>query len=223
MTMIQRSSTYVVTVKSNNIAFAPLYGEFSPANEDSDVLFFGMPSAVLKKLQVEGTAALAKSDEKILSGLKAAGFKADMGIDDTGIWFKYIQRGGGYYLDSGCSQLIADGKIKVKQGQEITEVLPNGLKFTDGEVLEADEVIWATGYSTMRESCRTVFGDEVADRVKDVWGLDEEGEIRTMWRKSGHPGFWFMAGNLALCRWYSRSLALQIKALVEGICKYEDL
>lgn len=75
----------------------------------------------------------------------------------------------------------------------------------------------------MRTQCRSIFGDEVADRVKDVWGFDEEGEIRTMWRKSGHPGFWFMGGNLALCRFYSRALALQIKGLVEGIYAYGDL
>ena len=45
---------------------------------------------------------------------------------------KYFQRGGGYYIDVGASQLIADGKIKVKSGQEIVEILPHGLKFADG-------------------------------------------------------------------------------------------
>ena len=75
----------------------------------------------------------------------------------------------------------------------------------------------------MRTQCRKIFGDEVADQVQDVWGFDEEGEIRTMWRKTGHPGFWFMGGNLALCRWYSRLLALQIKGLEEGLCSYDDL
>lgn len=41
-------------------------------------------------------------------------------------------------------------------------------------------------------------------------------------RRTGHPGFWFFGGNLALCRYFSRMLALQIKALEEGIMKYED-
>lgn len=216
--MVQRSSTYVVTIKSNNAAFSSLYGEASPSNEDSDVLFLGMPNAVVKKLHVEGTTAVEKSDEEILTGLNKAGFVTDKGIDGSGIWMKYLQRGGGYYLDSGCSQLIASGKIKVKQGQEISEVLPHALKFADGETLEADEIIWATGYSSMRSQCRAIFGDGVADRVKDVWGMDEEGEIRTMWRESGHPGFWFMAGNLAQCRWFSRPLAMRIKGIEEGLC-----
>jgi hypothetical protein len=38
-----------------------------------------------------------------------------------------------------------------------------------------------------------------------------------MWRPSGHPGFWFMGGNLALCRIYSKFLALQIKAIEAGL------
>jgi hypothetical protein len=56
-----------------------------------------------------------------------------------------------------------------------------------------------------------------------VWGFDEEGELRMMWRKTGHEGLWFMGGNLALSRYYSRMLALQLKALHEGIMKYDDI
>lgn len=110
----------------------------------------------------------------------------------------------------------------MKQGQEITEILPHGMKFADGSELEADEIILATGYKNMRTQARDIFGDELADRVNDVWGFDEEGEFRTIWRKSGHPGFWFFGGNLGLCRYWSRMLALQIKALEEGICEYSD-
>lgn len=128
--------------------------------------------------------------------------------------------GGGYYIDVGACQLIIDGKIKVKQGKEIEEVLPHGLRFSDGVEIEADEVVLATGYQNMRTQTRLMFGDDVADKVNDVWGLNEEGEMRTIWQRSGHPGFWFHGGNLALCRYYSRFLALQIKAQEEGL--YQD-
>jgi hypothetical protein len=223
VTLIQRSSTFVVSAETNLEHMAGLYGEGGPPTEDADMLFYSIPNQVAKRMNIDMTKAQSKTDEKILQGLEKAGFKLDKGPDESGLWIKYLQRGGGYYLDVGCSQLIIDGKIKVKQGHCINEVLPNGLKFDDGEVLEADEVIFATGYLNMRTQARKIFGDELADRVKDVWGFDEEGEVRTMWRKSGHPGFWFMGGNLALCRWYSRLLALQIKGLEEGLCKYNDL
>lgn len=221
--MVQRSTTFVVSAETNLSSLAPLYAEGGPPTADADALFHSLSNHVIKRLNVAATAAHNKTDEKTLQGLEKAGFKTDKGPDGSGLWIKYLQRGGGYYLDVGCSQLIVDGKVKIKQGQEIEEVLPTGLKFSDGEVLEADEIVFATGYLNMRSQCRKIFGDEIADRVKDVWGFDEEGELRTMWRKSGHPGFWFMGGNLALCRWFSRRLALQIKGLEEGICKYDDL
>lgn len=77
---------------------------------------------------------------------------------------KYLHRGGGYYIDVGASQLIADGKIKIKQGQEISHIDAHSITFEDGDELEADEIVFATGYQNMRDSARKIFGDEVADR-----------------------------------------------------------
>lgn len=171
---------------------------------------------------------------------------------------KYFQRGGGYYIDVGCSQLIIDGKIKVKQGQEIEEVKPHGLLFADGAELPADEIVFATGYENMRGTAGKIFGPELAERVNvhllqspicsallnanrmfgasmtraslercggkramkpDTGGIDDQ---LTNLRRTGHPGFWFFGGNLALCRYFSRMLALQIKAMEVGLMKHED-
>ena len=223
VTLVQRSSTYVMSSKAGlDVLLEGLYEEGGPDTEDADLMFMSIPNAMLKRMHVDATKEIAKRDEKLLAGLEKAGFKLDNGPDDAGFFMKYFQRGGGYYIDVGCSQLIVDGKIKIKQGQEITEVKPHGLAFADGTELEADEIVFATGYQNMRGTARKIFGDEIADSVKDVWGFDEEGELRTMWRRTGHPGFWFFGGNLALCRYFSRMLALQIKAMEEGIMKYED-
>ena len=99
-----------------------------------------------------------------------------------GLFMKYLQRGGGYYIDVGCSALLASGAIALKQGQEVVEVLDNGLRFADGSELPADEIVFATGYRNMRETARKIFGEDLAERVNDVWGFDEEGEHRTIWR-----------------------------------------
>jgi cation diffusion facilitator CzcD-associated flavoprotein CzcO len=220
VTMVQRSSTCVVSSNSiTDVANAGLYDESGPPVEDADIWLMGMPSELLKTQQILISEKEAENDAAILDGLEKAGFKLDRGPDASGLFIKYFQRGGGYYIDVGASQLIIDGKIKIKQGQEITEILPHGLRFADGSELEADEIIFATGYQNMRTQARIIFGDELADRVKNVWGFDEEGEFRTMWRRSGHPGFWFMGGNLALCRYFSRILALQIKAIETGLAE----
>ncbi|KAH7153638.1 hypothetical protein EDB81DRAFT_841793 [Dactylonectria macrodidyma] len=217
VTMVQRSTTCVITTKSTTDGLKPLYEEGGPEVDDADLLFHSLPASVLKAIQVGVTAKQNQWDADILRGLREAGFKVDKGPDDAGLFIKYMQRGGGYYIDVGASQLIADGKINLKQGQELEEVLPRGLKFADGSELEADEIIFATGYGNMRTETRQIFGDEVANSVDDVWGYNAEGETRTIWQRTGHPGFWFHGGNLALCRYYSKLLALQIKALEEGI------
>jgi len=109
----------------------------------------------------------------------------------------------------------------VKQGCNVDCILPHSIRFSDDSELHADIIILATGYLNMRSTARKVFGDQVADKCGDVWGVDEEGEIRTMWRRSGHDGFWFQGGSLATSRYFSRLLALQIKALEEGLASYD--
>jgi putative flavoprotein involved in K+ transport len=64
---------------------------------------------------------------------------------------------------------------------------------------------------------RAILGDSVADRIGPVWGFDEGGELRNMWGRTQQPGLWFTAGSLAQCRIYSRYLAIQIKAIEEGL------
>jgi thioredoxin reductase len=218
VTIVQRSTTCVISSEAiTEIGMKGLYDEDGPPVEDADLLMMSVPSSLLKAQQIKLTKVQNEHDKDLLDGLRAAGFAIDNGPMDAGLFLKYFQRGGGYYIDVGASQLIVDGKIKVKQGQEIAQILPHGIEFADGSTLDADEIIFATGYQNMRSQARIIFGDEVADRIGDVWGLNEEGEFRTIWQKSGHPGFWFMGGNLALCRYYSRILALQIKGIEEGL------
>jgi thioredoxin reductase len=223
ITLVQRSTTCVVSSEAvTDIGNKGLYDQDAPPVDDADLTFWSIPSELLKAQQIKLTKIQAEHDKSIHDGLRAAGFGLDSGPMDAGLLIKYFQRGGGYYIDVGASQLIIDGKIKVKQGQEIAQILPNGIEFADGDKLEADEIVFATGYQNMRTQAKKIFGDEVADRVNDVWGFNDEGEFRTMWQKSGHPGLWFMGGNLALSRFYSRILALSIKAIEEGIVEDGD-
>jgi hypothetical protein len=41
--------------------------------------------------------------------------------------------------------------------------------------------------------------------------------LRNMYTRTGQPGLWFIAGSLAQCRINSKYLALQIKAIEEGL------
>lgn len=218
VTMIQRSSTTVVTPAAiMQTTFAGLYAENGPPVEDADLLVWSMPAEIAKMYSRITTQAQMALDAPLLDGLRKVGFELNAGPDDAGIYMNYLQRGGGYYIDVGTSRLIIEGKIKVKSGSGVSHILPHGVSLTDGTELPADIIVFATGYQNMRSETRHILGDALADRIEDVWGFDSEGEIRGMWRRTAHPGFWYMGGNLSLCRYYSRILALQIKANTQGL------
>ncbi|KAM6479998.1 hypothetical protein HDV62DRAFT_366789 [Trichoderma sp. SZMC 28011] len=222
VTMVQRSSTFVTKSESITGIVLSAYSENGPPVEDVDLLIHSASMALLKTYQISTARKQAENDRDILEGLLRVGFKVDTGPDGAGLFYKYFQWGGGYYIDVGASQLIIDGKIKMKSGQEVSEILPHGLRFADGSELEADEIILATGYGNMRDKTRVMLGDAVADKVNDVWGIGAGGELRSIWQQSGHPGFWIHGGNLALCRYYSRLLALQIKGIEAGLYGYGE-
>lgn len=219
VTMLQRSSTCVITSDHgtvNNIE--GLYDETGPKTETADHIFHSMPLSLLNAVMQQQYRKSCIQDHELLASLKKAGFKTNAGYNATGLFGLYFRQGSGYYIDVGCSKLIADGKVKVKQGQGIKRFLTNGVEFTDGTRLEGlDVVVLATGFTNMKETARRLFGDKIADRLNEVWGLDEEGEFRTMWRDSGHPNFWYMGGNLAISRYYSKRLALRIIAQERGL------
>ena len=111
--------------------------------------------------------------------------------------------------DVGASQLIIDGKIGLKNDSLIQEFTKTGLKFEDGSTLDADLVIFATGLGDFRDGYKKILGEELGGRVKKIWGLDSSGEPRGAWREVGVENLWCMMGNLALCRYHSRHLALR--------------
>jgi cation diffusion facilitator CzcD-associated flavoprotein CzcO len=223
-TMVQRSTTCVVSSGALvDNALAPLFAEGGPPADEADLVMWSWPAEALKANHQGIAAACRAQDAATLRGLQSAGFGLDYGPDGCGLFIKYLQRGGGYYIDVGASALIVSGKIKIKHGVEVARVGEDGVTFSDGTEAKADELILATGYTNMRTQTRRIFGDKVADAIGDAWGFDKEGEIRTLFRKTGHPGFWVCGGNLAICRYFSRMLALQIKALEEGLVNYEDM
>ena len=130
---------------------------------------------------------------------------------------KYLRDGGGYYINIGCSELIANGDIPILKADRITELVPNGALLDDGSVIEADTIVLATGYKSQRSTVEQIFGEDVASRVGDTWGYDERGELRAMYSRTAQPGLWFHAGSLPQSRIYSHLLALQLKASVVGL------
>jgi hypothetical protein len=87
----------------------------------------------------------------------------------------------------------------------------------NGETIAADLIVLATGYKGQEHLVRKLFGGEIADRVGPIWGFGDTQELRNMYTRTAQPGLWFIAGSLAQCRINSKYLALQIKAIKEGL------
>lgn len=182
VTMIQRRGTYVITARTGLFMLHEgMYEEGGPPVEEADIVGQSLPIPVQFALNVESTERITAAEKATLDGLQKAGFKLDFGSDKSGIYRKYITRGGGYYIDVGASQLIIDGKIKVKQSPDgISHFDKEHLVLADGTSLAADVVIMATGYDNMRTTAEKIFGAAVSDRCKDVWDLDDEGEVNAV-------------------------------------------
>jgi putative flavoprotein involved in K+ transport len=158
-------------------------------------------------------------DKALLQALEKRGFRLHFGDDETGFQMMYLRRGGGYYFNVGCSDLIISGAVGLIQFSDVDRFIAEGVRMRDGRVIPADLLVLATGYKNQQETARVFLGDGVADRIGPVWGFDDGGELNNMWRRTAQLGLWFTAGSLAQCRIFSRYLALQIKALELGLLR----
>ncbi|KAK7056044.1 flavin-containing monooxygenase [Favolaschia claudopus] len=209
--MYQRTSTYVMSTRHGLSALMkPTYWEGGPPTEDADRDGASLVVGLYRRL----TGVVAEADRDMLDGLRGCGFRVNMGIEGTGSGLLPFERGGGSYLGV---ELLISGKIKLKNDSLISGFTERGIRFEDGSEVEADVVVFATGFGDARNTIRKVCGDAVGDRCARVWGLDEEGEVNGAWRGMGVRGLWYMMGNLAMSRFYSKHLALQIKAMEEGV------
>ncbi|MEM8794504.1 MAG: NAD(P)/FAD-dependent oxidoreductase [Pseudomonadota bacterium] len=230
VTMVQRSSTHIVRSDTlMEVALGDLYSERAVnagmTTEKADLVFASLPYKILHESQIPAYAAMKEQDKEFYDGLEKAGFWLDWGDDESGLFMKYLRRGSGYYIDVGASQLIIDGEIKLKRGQ-VVSLDETGVNLDDGTHLDADLVVYATGYNSMNGWVADLMGQETADRLGKCWGLGSdttkdpgpwEGEQRNMWKPTQVPNLWMHGGNLHQSRHYSQFLSLQIKARMEGI------
>jgi cation diffusion facilitator CzcD-associated flavoprotein CzcO len=214
-TLIQRGSSTVVSIDPSAALNYALYAEGSL--EDCDLI----ATAATYPLRVRGyqlaVERMVEFDKDLIDALIRRGFKYDLGEDRTGHQMKYFRRGGGYYLDCGCSGLIIKGEVGLLQYDQIERFVAGGALLKDGSTVPADLLVLATGYYSQQELVRRMLGDAVASRVGQIWGFDADGELANMWKRTAQEGLWFMAGSLIQCRIYSKYLALQIKAIEEGL------
>jgi cation diffusion facilitator CzcD-associated flavoprotein CzcO len=214
--MIQRGTTTVVSVEAACFNNAVHYEENLPI-EDADLLGVAPTFSLLERGYKANMKRMIEHDKVMLDGLRAKGFKLDDGPNGAGHQMKLRTQFGGYYLNCGCSELIASGDVGLLQWSDAERFVADGLLMKDGRIEKAELLVTATGYYTQEHVVRQLLGAEIAAKVGPVWGLGTSGELRNMFVPTAQQGLWFIGGGLSQNRVYSHYLALQIKARELGL------
>lgn len=220
-----RSPTYICPVEY--VCDKTSLGAYDTGVEFGDRMCQTLPAAIDSQLGAGLFRMFASREPDRYAALAEAGFPVlDSSHPDAGLAKNLLESAGGHYVDvGGAGLLLAGGGAGVKALVEPAAHTEAGLRFSDGSALEADAVVWCTGFADRNASgvAAEVLGggpaaEGLAARLDATWALDEEGEVRGLWKRHSRvENYWTMGGFTSQHRWYSRVLALQIKAALEGV------
>ncbi|PYI09585.1 monooxygenase [Aspergillus sclerotiicarbonarius CBS 121057] len=242
-TIVVRSPTYLVPLEY--VCHQTSLGAYNAGVDAADNMFLTLPAVVDGQLSRGLFAMFASNEPERYAALEAAGFPVlDSRDPNCSLMHNLLERAGGHYVDVGGSKLIEEKKVKFKAGVEPVGYTETGLRFSDGSCVDADAIIWCTGFSDSNvvTTATEILGGgfdatgvvaeaeangkqkhilrprDIASRLDGTWSLDDEGEIRGMWKRHlNAENIWVMGGYTQQHRWHSRTLALQIKAALEGV------
>ncbi|CUJ65855.1 4-hydroxyacetophenone monooxygenase [Achromobacter xylosoxidans] len=216
--MVQRGSIAVFSVKSASLNHSIYYNE-GLSLEDADLIASSNTFPVILRGYQLSTQRMLDIDKKLLSDLHKKGFKLNIGPEGGGHQMHVRKNHGGYYLNVGCSELIVNGQIGLIQYEDIERFTEDGVRLKDGSTEKVDLVVMATGYRPPSDVVCNLLGEEIAEKIGPVWGLDRDGEMCNMYKPTPQKGLWFIGGGFAQSRIWSHYVALQIKAREAGIVK----
>ncbi len=223
-TLLQRSSSLVVRQSDYcERILGPLYSAEAVAKgvttDKADILQASMPLRMMERSHRKIWECIRADQEDYYARLSSVGFALDFAEDGTGLGMKYRRTASGYYIDVGAAEMVMDGRIAVRSGHGISRLSERAIHLEDGSNLEADAIIYATGYGGMTDWVAKLIDQKTADLIGPCWGYGSGtkgdpgpwvGELRNMWVPTAQKGLWFMGGNLSQARFYSRLLALQL-------------
>lgn len=213
VTVVQRSKTFVLPLSTFSTIVDPVFNDQTPT-EVSDRILLSYPLPLQRLIAMKGIRACAEQNPDCFGRLEAQGFKTERFGD---LWGMMYDREGGHFFDVGAGELIRNGKVKVKSDALPTGYTETGLEFSDGSRIDTDVVVFATGYEgSIKQTARAMLGNDVAASLEEFWQCSAEGEVRGAWKHVGHDALWYTGHGYAHARYYSRFVAMHIKADIEG-------
>lgn len=199
--MVARSPTYIVPLEY--VCHQASLGTYDTGVDAADNLFLSLPTIVDGQLGRELISALASAEPERYAAVKAAGFPVlDSREPTCALIHNLLKRAGGHYIDVGGTKLVEEGKVSIKAGAEPVSYTETGLQFSDSTCLDADAIIWCTGFadSNVVTTATEILGGksdvtvantkiddqtgrahvltpgDIASRLDATWRVDEEGE-----------------------------------------------
>ncbi|KAK7734030.1 hypothetical protein SLS53_008025 [Cytospora paraplurivora] len=236
VTMVVRSPTYIFPW---DYSLAPqglgLYEKISP--DLADKVQMSEATAISGQLLKGLYRHLAQKEKDRYKALSEKGFPVYDSTDERAdLTHNLLVRGGGHFNEIGDGiRMLEDGISAVKGNVEPVRYTPTGLELSDGSTLDADAIVWCTGFADKDPSVTAeILGGKKVDELEtssDVlgpqdiallrdgaWGVDKEGEVRGLWKRHLRVNkYWTHGGTTAHHRYCTKFLAMQIKAEVEGI------
>ncbi len=218
VTMVQRGPIWVINASTFHQLFWASWLPGGPPTEDADLMAALFPFGAYPSFGPAVVQAAAKTDRELHVGLENAGFRLGWGPNGEGVHgLTFRENRTGFYYNIGASDLIVDGSIPVVQG-EFECLTSRGVRLQDQTELDADLVVFATGFHSVRDSIRPLLGELIDQLPEDLCKVGPDGEFSATWRNSGVDGLWFMTSpGIFFARFYSSHLALHIKAIEEGL------
>ena len=216
VTIIQRSRTYVVSLKEAQSVYA-IYSEGIPF-EDCDLLATSFPYPVLQRSYQLSTARGREVDKALLDGARKMRLPAalrrrrhrlpdDVSAPRRRLLFQRRMFRADHFRRSQTAAIRRHRDVRRRRARGCATAA----------WCRPTCWCWRPATRISRTPCAPISATTIADKIGPVWGFDDGGELRNMWRRTAQPGLWFTAGSLAQCRIFSRYLALQIKALEAGL------
>lgn len=217
VTMIQRSGTFVMNTSTFHKVMHANHTNGVYSTEDADLVNAATPFGTLPAHGPKHVGLVKAMDHELLDGLTAAGFELSDGPDGQGVLgLIFGQNATGYYYNAGASELIIDGTIKLQRGS-VESLTASGVMLEGGKTLDADLVVFATGYRGAPTAVRDVLGNDIAERAGEFAKVSDDREYGRLWRRTDVDQLWFMISlGIGDGRFYSKLLALQLAAIEAG-------
>lgn len=215
VTMGQRSPATVCDIGTAQVAF--MATSTVPLDEADQRSLANLTRPVIEAFLKDYTKKTDALDHDLHEGLRKAGMQVDAGTNEYGWLYKTYTQLAGYYLNVGCSEVIVEGGIAVAQMADFDHFVENGVVRNDGEVLEFDAIVMATGFESHSTVIESLMNAEIAEKVGVVGGFGPDGETRNLCRPTAQEHLWIGFGGIIDARKYAKLLAFQIKAEVAGI------